>query len=71
MTYFFTLLFPPLGLLIAGKPIQAILNFFLYLCFIIPSYIHAFAVIKDKKADKRIEKQTKALLNANRKEQTQ
>jgi uncharacterized membrane protein YqaE (UPF0057 family) len=70
MTYFLTILFPPIGLLIAGKPIQAILNFFLYLCFIIPSYIHAFAVIKDKKADKRIEQQTKALLNA-RKEQMQ
>ena len=70
MTYFLTILFPPIGLLIAGKPIQAILNFFLYFCFIIPSYIHAFAVIKDKKADKRIEQQTKALLNA-RKEQIQ
>lgn len=64
MTYFFTILFPPLGLLLAGKPFQAILNFLLYLCFIIPSYIHAFAVIKDKKADKRIEKQTKAITEA-------
>jgi uncharacterized membrane protein YqaE (UPF0057 family) len=64
MTYFITILFPPLGLLIAGKPLQAILNFFLYLCFIIPAYIHAFAVINDKKADKRIEKQTKAFVKA-------
>jgi uncharacterized membrane protein YqaE (UPF0057 family) len=64
MTYFITILFPPLGLLIVGKPLQAILNFLLYLCFIIPAYIHAFAVIKDKKADKRIEKQTKAFVKA-------
>lgn len=55
---------PPVAVLIAGKPIQALIN--LLLCFLvwIPGVIHAWGVVSDYKADKRMDRHTKALKNA-------
>jgi len=44
---------PPLAVLLCGKPIQAVLNLFLTICFWIPGVIHAFMVVGSRNADKR------------------
>lgn len=53
MIYLVAILFPPLAVLLVGKPIQAILSVFLTLFFYLPGLIHAILVINDAKATKR------------------
>mgnify|MGYP003434655274 CR=1 FL=1 len=48
---------PPLAVLFAGKPFQAFINLCLCLLIRIPAVIHAILVVRDKKADKRMERQ--------------
>lgn len=55
--YLIAILFPPLAVLLAGKPIQAVLNLVLTLFFYVPGLIHAILVVHDKKADKRMKQQ--------------
>ena len=62
--YLLAILLPPLAVLLCGKPIQALLNLLLTLCFWIPGAIHAVLVVSERKADKRIRKQTEALIRA-------
>ncbi|MFD4932369.1 YqaE/Pmp3 family membrane protein [Peribacillus butanolivorans] len=57
MLYLIAILFPPLAVLLAGKPIQAVLNLILTLFFYVPGLIHAILVVHDKKADKRMKQQ--------------
>jgi uncharacterized membrane protein YqaE (UPF0057 family) len=57
--YLLAILFPPLAVLLTGKPIQAVLNFFLWLCLWVPGAIHAVLVVKDAKDDRRMKKQVK------------
>lgn len=57
--YLLAILLPPLAVLLAGKPVQAVLNFFLCLCFWFPGAIHAVLVVKDAKDDRRMKKQVK------------
>ena len=47
------ILLPPVAVLICGKPIQALLNCLLTLCFWIPGMIHAIIVVNNHNADKR------------------
>lgn len=47
------ILFPPLAVLMCGKPIQAVLNVFLTLLFWIPGMIHAIIVVNNRNADRR------------------
>ncbi|MES9736579.1 YqaE/Pmp3 family membrane protein [Peribacillus frigoritolerans] len=54
MLYLIAIIFPPLAVLLAGKPIQAVLNLVLTLFFYVPGLIHAILVVHDKKADKRM-----------------
>ena len=63
--YLIAILFPPLAVLFAGKPIQALLNLILTLFFYVPGLIHAILVVHDKKADNRMKQQ--AALIAKRK----
>lgn len=58
--YLLAILFPPLAVLLCGKPFQAIVNFFLTLIVWVPGVIHAILVVHDKKADRSLEKQIKA-----------
>jgi uncharacterized membrane protein YqaE (UPF0057 family) len=46
MKYVLAILLPPLAVLMCGKPIQAVLNFFLTLCFWLPGVIHAWYVVR-------------------------
>ena len=65
--YLLAIFLPPLAVFIAGRPFQAFINFLLCLCFWIPAVIHAFAVVNEWKADKRIDKQVKAMTNIHNK----
>jgi uncharacterized membrane protein YqaE (UPF0057 family) len=60
MRYLLAIVFPPLAVLLCGKPIQAILNCFLTLMFWIPGVVHALFVVASHLADKR----TKRLIRA-------
>ena len=61
MMYLLAIFFPPLAVLICGKPIQALINFFLCFLIWIPAVIHAILIVRDHKADKRMERQIKLL----------
>ncbi|MCC6935507.1 MAG: YqaE/Pmp3 family membrane protein [Thermomicrobiales bacterium] len=56
MLYLLAILLPPVAVLFAGKPFQAVLNFFLTLAFWVPGVIHAILVVNEYKADKRAER---------------
>lgn len=64
MLYLLAIICPPVAVLLAGKPIQALLNFGLTLLIWIPGVIHAILVVNEKKADKRMEKQAKLISKA-------
>lgn len=59
--------FPPLAVLLAGKPIQALLNLGLCLLLWLPGVIHAWGVVSDAKADSRMKKQVKYQAKYNKK----
>jgi len=61
MLYLLAIFLPPLAVLIAGKPFQAIINFFLLFLFWLPAVIHAFGVVNNYYADKRTERLAKAI----------
>lgn len=60
MLYLLAILLPPVAVLVAGKPFQAILNIGLTLLFFIPGMLHALLVVHNHYADKRTER----LINA-------
>ncbi|PAK38854.1 YqaE/Pmp3 family membrane protein [Peribacillus simplex] len=66
MLYLVSILFPPLAVLLAGKPIQAVLNLVLTLFFYVPGLIHAILVVHDKKADKRMKQQAALIAKTKR-----
>ena len=53
--YFWAIVFPPLAVLLAGKPFQAFINIFLTCCVWVPGVIHAIMVVNEYKADRRNE----------------
>ena len=53
MLYLLAILLPPVAVLIAGKPFQALLNVGLTCLVIIPGIIHAWMVVSNHYADKR------------------
>ncbi|MDX2131217.1 MAG: YqaE/Pmp3 family membrane protein [Planctomycetota bacterium] len=59
MRYLIAILLPPLAVLLCGKPIQALLNLVLTLCFWVPGAIHAVLVVnqhyEDQNADRIIQ----------------
>ena len=61
MMYLLAVIFPPLAVLLCGKPIQALLNLLLCILFYIPGLIHALCVVSAKKADKRTDRIVKAV----------
>ncbi len=61
MIYLVAIIFPPLAVLLVGKPVQALLNLFLTLLFYLPGLIHAILVINSHKADRRNDALIKAM----------
>ncbi|MDQ0217769.1 uncharacterized membrane protein YqaE (UPF0057 family) [Peribacillus cavernae] len=66
MMYLIAIIFPPLAVLLVGRPFQAVLNLILTLIFYVPGLIHAILVVHDKKADKRMKKQADLVSKSNR-----
>lgn len=66
MLYLLAILLPPLAVLIAGKPVQALLNVLLTLAFWIPGMIHAFLVVGNHYADKRTGRLERAIRESGR-----
>jgi len=56
MRYLLAVLLPPVAVLICGKPVQALINLVLTLCFWIPGSIHALFIAHGYYADKRTDK---------------
>ena len=55
------ILLPPLAGRLCGKPVLAVLNVLLTVCFWIPGAIHALCVVSSYKADRRAEKMAKMM----------
>lgn len=53
MLYLLAIVLPPVAVLLAGKPVQALLNCLLTLCLWIPGSIHAILVVNSRNADRR------------------
>ena len=53
MLYLLAIIFPPLAVLLTGRPFQGLLNLVLTLCFWIPGVIHAILVVNEHKANQR------------------
>jgi uncharacterized membrane protein YqaE (UPF0057 family) len=61
MRYLIAIVFPPLAVLLCGKPVQAILNLVLTLFLWVPGIVHALFVVADHKAEKRARRIERAL----------
>ena len=61
MRYILAIILPPVAVLLCGKPIQAVLNLILTLCFWIPGVVHALSVVNSHLADVRAEKMISAV----------
>lgn len=61
MMYLLAIFLPPVAVLLCGKPMQAFINLCLCFIFWIPAIIHAVLVVRDKKADERMERQVKLM----------
>lgn len=55
------ILLPPVGVLLCGKPVQALLNLVLTLCLWIPGVIHAVLVVNGYYEDQRAERVIEAI----------
>lgn len=53
MLYFLAIIFPPLAVLLCGRPGTALLNCLLTLFFWVPGAIHAILVVNEHKANER------------------
>ena len=53
MRWLLAILLPPVAVLSCGKPIQAVLNVILCICFVVPGVIHALCVVGSYQADQR------------------
>ena len=61
MRYLLAIVFPPLAVLLCGKPIQAILNCVLTPSIWIPGVVHALFVVSNHFADKRTDRLIRAI----------
>jgi uncharacterized membrane protein YqaE (UPF0057 family) len=64
MMYILCFIFPPLAVLLVGKPFQALINLVLTLFFWFPGTIHAILVVNEKKADKRSKRAAETIANS-------
>ena len=54
--YLLAILLPPVAVLLCGKPIQSLLNFFLCCLFIVPGILQAILVVNEYKSTKNAKK---------------
>ena len=60
MLYLVAILLPPVAVLLAGKPFQALFNLLLTILLYVPGLIHALLVVHNYYADKRTARIIKA-----------
>ena len=61
MLYLLAVLFPPLAVLLAGKPFQALLNVVLTLALWVPGTVHALFVVHNYYQDRRTDRLIRAM----------
>ena len=61
MRYLLAILLPPVAVLFCGRPLQALLNLVLTLCFWVPGAIHAVLVVNQNAEDERNERLIRAI----------
>ncbi len=61
MLYILAIFLPPLAVLLSGRPIQALINFFLCFLFWIPAVIHALLIARDYYEDRRARRIMRAI----------
>ena len=61
MRFLLALILPPVAVLLCGKPVQAVLNLILTMCFWIPGVVHALFIVNNDLADRRAEKMMAAV----------
>ena len=71
MLYLIAILLPPLAVLLAGKPFQALLNLVLTLMLYLPGLLHALLVVHNHYADRRAQRIARDLRNEARREARQ
>ena len=62
--YLLAIVLPPVAVLIAGKPFQALISLILTILGWLPGAIHAILVVKDKKDQERMVKQAELIARA-------
>lgn len=65
MLYILAFFLPPVAVLLSGKPIQALVNFFLCFLFWIPAVVHALLVVRDHYDDRRTRRIIRAIKTSN------
>ena len=66
MLYLVAILLPPVAVLLAGKPFQALFNLLLTILLYVPGLIHALLVVHNHYADKRAARVVKEVRKSNR-----
>ena len=66
MLYLVAVILPPLAVLLAGKPFQALLSIPLTLLFYVPGIVHALFVVHNHYADQRTDRLIRATRDAQR-----
>ena len=66
MVYLVAVILPPLAVLLAGKPFQALLSIPLTLLFYVPGIVHALFVVHNHYADQRTDRLIRATRDAER-----
>jgi len=66
MLYLVAVILPPLAVLLAGKPFQALLSIPLTLLFYVPGIVHALFVVHNHYADQRTDRLIRATRDAER-----
>ncbi|MFO0847733.1 MAG: YqaE/Pmp3 family membrane protein [Gemmataceae bacterium] len=61
MRYLLCFIFPPLAVGLCGKPVQAVLNFFLLFLFVVPAVLHGLLVVNSTMAEERNEELIRAM----------
>ena len=54
--YLLAIILPPVAVLMAGKPVQAVIAFLLWPFFIFPSVIYAIAVVNEAKNERNTDR---------------
>lgn len=66
MLYLVAVILPPLAVLLAGKPFQALLSIPLTLLLYVPGIVHALFVVHNHYADQRTDRLIRATWDAQR-----